>query len=268
MKLSMTDAEYRLVPAINYSNLKHMRKSPLHYRHAVDAGPDPSLAQKLAMFRAVHTLVLEPFQFTEEYVVYDGRRDKRTKAYQQFLSEHMGKTVLNVAEHEQALAIAEAVTDHSWVSELLCDDNTETEVPMVWDDLIAGPCKGKADILHWSQEKGLIVADLKTFNTTDGKQIARIGSQNGWPLQFAHYLHGAAHHFGVSLDKVPYRAISIVVEGDDPHDVTVAEWDECSIDAAMVEHRRLLDRVAECTEKQTWPGRADMQTIATPSFLL
>lgn len=267
MMRPMTDAEYRLVPAINYSNLKHMRKSPLHYRHAVDSGPDPDLAQKLAMFRAVHTLVLEPFQFTSEYSVYEGRRDKRTKAYKEFLANNEGKSILSVTEHEQALAIAEAVSDHPWVVDLLAADGTKCEVPMVWDDPTAGPCKGKGDILHYSEERGLIVADLKTYATTDAKQIARDGARNGWHIQFAHYLHGAAHHYGLDLSKVRYSCFSVIAEANAPHDVAVCEWDEESIDFAMIEHRRLLDTVTECERNQHWPGRKNMQTITIPDYL-
>lgn len=267
MKQSMTDAEYRLVPAINYSNLKHMRKSPLHYRHAVDSPPDPDLNQKLAMFRAVHTLVLEPFQFNNEYAVYEGRRDKRTKAYQQFLSENAGKSILSVAEHEKALAIAEAVSEHPWVIDLLAADGTSCEVAMVWDDETAGPCKGKADILHYSEEQGLIVADLKTYATTDNKQVGRDGVRNGWHIQFAHYLHGAAHHFGLDLSKVKYRAFSVIAEAEAPHDVCVCEWHEESLDFAMIEHRRLLDTVAQCEKDQRWPGRSPMQFIYIPDYL-
>lgn len=267
MKHPMTDAEYRLVPAINYSNLKHMRKSPLHYRHAVDAPPDPDLNQKLAMFRAVHTLVLEPFQFPAEYAVYEGRRDKRTKAYKEFLEANQGRSILSINEHEQALAIAEAVSDHPWVIDLLAADGTTCEVPMLWDDATAGPCKGKADILHYSEERGLIVADLKTYATTDNRQVGRDGVRNGWHIQFAHYLHGAAQHYGLDLSKVKYSCFSVIAEANAPHDVCVFEWDEESIDFAMIEHRRLLDTVADCERKQKWPGRSNMQSISIPDYL-
>ena len=267
-KITMTDAEYRLLPAINYSNLKHMRKSPLHYRHKVDAGEDVALSAKLAWFRAVHTLVLEPFAFQDEYVVYLGKRDRRTKMYKAFLAEHPGRSVLSLDEHDRAMTIASSVNEHPWVAEMLAHEGTETEVVMVWDDASAGPCKGKADLLHYSEEHGLIVADLKTFSTTDGRQIARTGAQYGWHIQFAHYLHGAAHHFGLSLADVPYKCLSIVVEADAPHDVTVCEWDEVSIDHALAQHRGLLDHVAVCERSQRWPGRAALQTISIPDYLL
>ena len=202
----MTEKEYRAYPAVNYSTLKHMRKSPLHYRAHLEAGPDPALSQKLAMFSAVHTLVLEPFQFTDEYAVYEGRRDKRTKAYQAFLAENEGKRILSLDELEQANAIAGAVMEHDWVVDLLADEGTATEQPIVWEDADAGTCKGKPDIMHFSHARGLIVADLKSFASTDGSFIARQGAKNGWPLQLVHYLHAAAAHYNLDLSSaVPRR---------------------------------------------------------------
>ena len=264
----MTEQEYRAYPAVNYSTLKHMRKSPLHYRAHLEAGPDPALSQKLAMFSAVHTLVLEPFQFTDEYAVYEGRRDKRTKAYQAFLAENEGKRILSLDELEQANAIAGAVMEHDWVVDLLADEGTATEQPIVWEDADAGTCKGKPDIMHFSHARGLIVADLKSFASTDGGFIARQGAKNGWPLQLVHYLHAAAAHYNLDLSAVPFRVVNIVVEASSPHDVTVAEWGAATIDAAFAQHRSLLMRLGEHQGTGQWPGRESFITIEAPDYLL
>ena len=264
----MTDAEYRLATGVNYSNLKHLRKSPLHYRHKVENGDEPGLSQKLAMFRAIHTLVLEPFQFEDEYAIYMGRRDKRTKAYKEFLAENKGRTVLTPDEYETAMSCASAVNDHPWVQELIAHPGTETEVPMFWQDPDVGPCKGKADILHYSKERGLIVADLKTFATTDGNQIARQGGLNGWHLQAAHYLQGARHHFGLELEPTSVSAFAIVVEAAPPHDCTVCQWGEPTLEAATFEHRALMLKLRDCIERDEWHGRPLVQTIDLPPYLL
>ena len=265
---TMTDAEYRLYPAINFSNLKHMRSSPLHYRHKLEAGDDPALAEKLAVFRAIHTLVLEPFMFEQDYAVCDMRRDKRTKKYQEFLAANEGKSILSVTEHEQALAVAEAVNDHKWLQWILSLDGTRTEQVLVWDDTTAGACKGKADIVHYSPEEGLIVADLKTTQSTDAHRLCATAGRAGWHLQFAHYLQGAARHYGVKLNEVRYRAFTVAAEATAPHDVSVVEWGGPTLDAGFITHRSLLDQVAECERNQAWPGRASIQSLDLPDYLL
>ena len=230
----------------------------------MEAGDPPGLAQKLAMFRAVHTLVLEPSQWELEYAIYSGRRDKRTKAYQAFLSLNEGKTVLTPDEYSQAMDISAAVLAHPWVVELLEDGDTYTEGPMFWEDIDAGECKGKADILHSSPSRGIILADLKTFATTDGRAIARQGGLSGWHLQAAHYLAGAQAMFG----DLPASAFLIGVEAKAPHDVTVAQWSPDTLRAAEAERRGLLMRLRECVSAERWPGRPRMQTIEVPPYLL
>jgi hypothetical protein len=253
-KTPMGEAEYRAFPAINYSTLKHARKSLLHYRQALEAPPDPELSQKLAVFSAVHARVLEPFTFNDQFAVYDGRRDKRTKAYQSFLLEHEGKLILTPAELEQVDAMAEAVLDHPWVAEVLAAERTLCEHTAVWDDHDAGPCKAKMDVSHHTGTE-LWSIDLKCFGGTDPSFIAREGARRGWPLQHAHYLHAGAVLWEEQLDRIPTRAFNVVVEAKEPHDVVVVEWSTETMDAAFAEHRALLMTVAEGERSGKWPGR-------------
>lgn len=265
--LNMTDAEYRLLPAINYSNLKHLRSSPLHYRYKVEVGDEPGLSERLAVYRAIHTLVLEPFLYEQEYAVCSMRRDKRTKKYQEFMELQQGKSILSQAEHDKAHDVAAAVNEHPWVQWILGLPETATEQVLVWDDPV-GVCKGKADIIHYSPEHGLIVADLKTTQSTDTHHIRTTAGRSGWHLQFAHYLQGAAKHFGVKLDSVQYRAFTVVAEATAPHDVSVVEWGAPTLDAGFILHRSLLDRLSDCERNQAWPGRASTQQLDLPDYML
>jgi hypothetical protein len=94
----VNDAEYRALDAVNYSTLKHIRKSPKHYKHALE---HPDTSTNYSMLRAIHALVLEPFAFDEAFVVWEGRRDKRNKDYAAFLELHAGKDVLTPDEFSQ-----------------------------------------------------------------------------------------------------------------------------------------------------------------------
>lgn len=271
----MSDSEYRAYPAINYSNLKHARKSLLHYRSAVEAGPDPALSQKLAVFSAVHAMVLEPYSFNEQFAVYDGRRDARTKAYKEFLVEHAGKLILTPSELEQVNTMAEAVLSHPWVGELLAHEGTRCEAMSIWEDPDAGTCKAKMDIMHYSPENGLLIADLKCFGGTDPSFISREGARRAWPLQHAHYLHGAAALLGLSNEEqaaLSTTAFNIVVEAAAPHDVVVVQWSAETMNAAFAEHRSLLMQVSEAQSTGVWPGRHtdpwSPVVITPPPYLL
>jgi len=261
----MNDAEYRKLDAINYSSLKHIRKSPKHYRHHID-NPEPENHSKYAELRAVHALLLEPFDFDENFAVYDGRRDSRVKEYKDFLATVNARTVITPAERDRAQRVADAFRSNPQVESLLSDEGTHYEVAMVWDDPETGlKCKGKADVINRRRlEDGrfnLVIGDVKTFYSTDAATVARHARQNGWYEQLAHYTRGALieieRDFGVPADQVQVFWLSIIAEQSAPHDVTVIEWGARTMAAAQAELSRWLRLVADCTASGEWPGRGE-----------
>jgi hypothetical protein len=84
MTYNITDAEYRAADGVNWSRLKIIRESPLHYKMKPDR-PDTAA---LGMLRAIHALVLEPEEFDRDFAIFDGRRDKRSRSYQEFLEQN------------------------------------------------------------------------------------------------------------------------------------------------------------------------------------
>ena len=261
--LFMSEAAYRKAPGVNYSTLKHLRKSPLHYKHAVE-NPEDS-GQDYAMLRHVHALVLEPMSAHEQSVVWDGRRDTRNKEYAAFLETHKGKNILTVSEAAQAENIAAAYNGNGLVRWLLAISGTSCEVPWFWNQLVGDdvlPLKGRPDIIHYSADHGLIVADLKTFGDTSAPLIAYAARKHGWLLQLAHYTLLAADLHEVDLRAVPVRWFTIVAEDKGPFDCTAVEWDTATKAGAMAEHQRLLEVLVDCQATGRWPGRGELQ-VAT-----
>lgn len=261
--LFMSEAAYRKAPGVNYSTLKHLRKSPLHYKHAVE-NPEDS-GQDYAMLRHVHALVLEPMTAHEQSVVWDGRRDTRNKEYAAFLEANKGKNILTVSESAQAERIAEAYNGNAVLRWLLALGGTYCEVPWFWhqpvgDDVL--PLKGRPDIVHYSPDHGLIVADLKTFGDTSAPLIASAARKYGWLLQLAHYTLLAADLHEVDPRAVPVRWFTIVAEDKAPWDATCIEWDDATKAGALAEHQRLLEVLVDCQSTGRWPGRGELQ-VAT-----
>jgi hypothetical protein len=255
----MTEAEYRALNAVNYSNLKHMRKSPKHYKHNLD-NPDQN-DNKYAELRAIHAMLLEPFAFDDNFAVYDGRRDKRVKEYQDFLATAGTRNIITPAEKARAQILADAYRANDMVEMLLSDPGTSYEVNMVWADPETGlQCKGRGDVINITrrEEDGwvfLTVADIKTFYTTDPRQVARDARKNGWFLQLAHYAEGAVHQFQLDPKKLTVRWFSIIAEQDAPHDCSMIEWGSRVQSEARAELRHLLGELKACTDADSWPGR-------------
>ena len=103
----MTDAEYHAHPALNYSRIKHLRESPLHFRHACD-NPKPS-STSMSWGSLVHLLVFEPFMFEQRYEVTT-ETDKRRKAYKdaKAKAEESGRGGVSLASPPVGLPAAAA----------------------------------------------------------------------------------------------------------------------------------------------------------------
>tara|TARA_R110000751_G_scaffold37461_2_gene90825 strand:+ start:425 stop:1225 length:801 start_codon:yes stop_codon:yes gene_type:complete len=255
------EKEYRAAPGLNYSNFKHIGKSPLHYQHQLTA-PHKDLPAWV-MGRLIHLLTFEPFQFEAAYMVWDGRKDKRTKAYKEALEEAAGREVVTPAEHERALVVAKRITAHPTMRALLARPDVQCEKPLFWDEAPVGPCKGKPD-LYVVEGGHHLMMDLKTFNSTDGHQLQMAAFKFGWHLQMAHYLSGLAHIHGIPTKVEAYL---FVAEQEAPHDVRCFKWSNESLELAFNERQRLLDLLAECTKTNTWPGRGDFGELSPPRWL-
>ncbi len=270
----MTDAEYRAIKAVNYSSLKLIRKSPKHYKYNLD-NPEPENPSKYAELRAIHALLLEPFIFDEQFAVYEGRRDKRVKEYVEFLATVGDRTVITPAERDAAQVVADAFRAHSGVEDLLAQPTTDYEVAMVWKDPVTGiECKGKADVLgieifeateSLPKHARLLVADLKSFYTTQPAAVARHGKQNGWFEQLAHYTRGAlakieAEH-GIPPECVEVIWQSIIAEQKAPHDVVIIEWGLKVQAESQATLTRWLETLQECLRSDEWPGRGDYAKV-------
>lgn len=88
----MTNKEYREAEGISRSDLFKISRSPKHFKYEQE---NPAEQSKALLFGiALHSYVLEPEKFKEEYAIIPNC-DKRTKAgketYRQFLAENEGK---------------------------------------------------------------------------------------------------------------------------------------------------------------------------------
>ena len=255
------EQKYRAAPGLNYSNFKHIGKSPLHYQYQLTAPKKDMPAW--VMGRLIHLLTFEPFEFEASYMVWEGRKDKRTKAFQAAIEEADGREVVTPAEHERALAVAKRITAHPTMSALLARPDVQCEQPLYWEEDPVGPCKGKPD-LYVVEGSHHLMLDLKTFNTTDSHQVQMSAFKYGWHLQMAHYLSGLSHIHGIPT-KV--NAYLFVAEQDEPFDVRCFKWSNDSLELAFNERERLLAILADCTKHNIWPGRGVFGELSPPRWL-
>lgn len=248
---------YRALPAVNWSSLKHLRDSPMAYRHAM-RNPQPD-KDAFAIGRALHALVLEPETFDDEFVVWSGER-RAGAEWQAFRAQHEGRTILRAEDAALARDMAEAVRSHPVAMRHLAGGIAEQ--PVRWTDPATGlACKARPDLVH---EERRLLLDLKSTRSVEGRRFGAEAARFAYPGQLAHYEAGCTHGLGWT----PERVLIVAVEKTAPHDVGVFEIDPMAREIAAVEVAALLARLKECIDRDEWPGRyAEEQALALPAWV-
>ena len=249
---------YRQIPGVNWSSLKHMAESPLHYKHALTVRSKSTPAQILGT--AAHLAVLEPDAYRDEVAVWtEGRR--AGKLYDAWKECNAGKLWLNAEEDAAARAMGQAVHANPNAAPLL--RTGKAEVPIEWVDEGTGlPCKGRLDWLDLQADRAVIV-DFKTTRTTDHRLFARQVVALGYHGQLAHYAAGVSTLYGL-----PVEVHIIAVESAAPHDVAVFMLTE-ALRAGRTLRDELLAKVAECVATDRWPGRhPEPVPLCLPAYAL
>ena len=183
------------------------------------------------------------------------------------------RTVVNLREHALLIATSNAVRTDPVARAILTHPGAMFETPMWWTDARTGlPCKGRSDIIVvFRDAEGtvirVLVADLKTVQSTDARQMLRDIGKMLYHVQLHHYGAGVCAMLGVDESLLDYAIVA--VEGVDPHDVAVHYLDPELMHTAGILRRRMLRRVAECTDTGVWPGRYPAPNLlAAPEHML
>ncbi len=248
-------SEYVEIDAINWSTLKHMRKSPLHYHHALlhrraDTG-------FFAKGRAIHAMVFEPDTVVRDFAVFDGPR-RAGRAWDAFEEENAGKTILKRDEFDACFEAALAVRSNPLAAQYLREGVFESTIQ--WTDRETGlACKGRLD---WLSSAPPVILDLKSLADAEMRALQQATARHDYHCQLAFYRRGC-RALGLPVERV----VMVWIERDAPHDVTVTTLDEDSLYLGDEEVTELLRRVAQCRETGQWPGRYQQeQLLSLPTW--
>lgn len=244
--------DYGAINAVNWSTLKHILRSPLHYRHILETGFSPTPAMQFGT--AVHLAVLEPEQFRARYVVApdfgDMRSSKNRAARDEWIEERPGVQTLTLAECERILATAGAVLAHGPARELL--SGADVEQGIEWVDAATGvTCKGRLDAVG-----PLYVVDLKTAVSVEPWAFQQRSAKLLYHAQLAFYVDG--YKAATGQDR---GAAFIAVESADPHDVAVFELGDDALAVGRDVYHQALVQLVECEKSGSWPGVARGQMV-------
>jgi hypothetical protein len=251
----MKFADYAKLEAENWSSIKHLERSELHYWHAKEEGIEDTT--RLAMGRGVHTAVLEPHKFPTEYAIFKGPR-RAGKEWEAFKAVHDEDTILKLEEFEHAIAVAKAVHSHSVAGKYL-KRATAVEHVITWTDSETGLlCKARLDFIGDD-----FFGDVKSTTDCDSYKFGGICARMLYHGQMAFYHDGLFAATGVKR-----KAIVIPCEIKKPYDVAVFSLDEDALSLGRSKYRELLAKAAVARELKSRRGRyPEEQILRLPSWM-
>jgi hypothetical protein len=255
-------AAYLDIDAVNWSTLKDLRRSPLHYKHGVGTKRKETPAMRKG--RVNHTAVFEPDRLALDYAIFTeknkaGKVVKSGKAYTAFRKANNGRTILSPPEYAHACALRDAVRSHPLAGPYL--ERGEAEKCLQWTDDETGlKCKARLDFL--SSGKPALV-DLKSTADIAYSIFCSRAYKMGYHCQLGFYDWGL-----VTALKLHLPVVVIAVEQTPPYDVGVFEYDPDCIDTGRNETRSLLTKLAYFREQNVWPGQyAEEMALGFPGWV-
>lgn len=261
-KVIMPADEYHSAPELSRSQLFELRKSPVHFKYALDNPAEPSPA--MVFGSAFHCLILEPEKFDDEYITgqkIDRRTREGKEQFQRALDS--GKSLISWEDYALMLEMKESVMNNRYACKLL---SGEKERSYFWTDELTGiDLKCRPDCRTELKNTSVIV-DLKTCESAATDDFMRDALKYGYDLQAAQYTTGVD-----LIESKPHRFVFIAVEKKPPYGLNILEANELFIRKGYDDFRYYLGAVAECTKSGSWYGYTGAMgipnTLGLPSWL-
>jgi len=249
---------YLGLPGINITRLKELRRSPQHYRYALD---HPKESDAMTLGIATHVAVLEPERFEKQFAVWTKRTDagamspRRGKDWDEFSLLNASRTILTQDEARISKEIAKAVRSDATAMKYL--EAGDPEVTLEWT-IGERHCKGRID---WFTG-GPVIVGLKTTRDCRPYQFGSQAAKLDYAIQWAWYADG----FEANTGKTP-RMVEIVVESAPPYAVATYLIEDDLLVQGRENYIALLRQLADCEAADTWPGPViGEQILSLPSW--
>jgi len=222
---------------VHFSNLKHMAEcAELYQWHCTHDDPETAWAR---IGLAFHSRVLGGL----EVVCFEGRRDPRSREWQDFQREHSGSEILIASEYRVVAGMVESVMRHPIASSLLARCPIREE--KITGTLIGFECEGRIDF----RGPGLL-GELKSDTVVRPDRWQRRVQYMGYPAQLDWYRT-------LLNSPNPEECYSIVVGKAPPHLVVVHHATERLLEDGRRAWRLWLEQLRVCADSGVWPGYSE-----------
>lgn len=229
-----------MVERLHFSDLKHISRSPAHYRYATTHERKQEGHERLGS--ALHALLLRQ---PERVIPWDGRR--YGKKYDEWLNQQpLDAIVVNPTEVEHLTGMVESVRAHPLAWKVLSDGQIcEQTIRWSW---LGRFCEGTPDSFS-----GARLVELKTGKTTHPERFISAGRFYGYHAQLAWYRR-AMIESGLGT---PDALWIVAAESAPPYPVTVFRLTEQAIEQGEQACRAWLETLLVCESSGAWPAYTD-----------
>jgi exodeoxyribonuclease VIII len=198
----VTSEDYHAGPGLSKSGLAELLKSDLHFKKYTEGSSKRTKSMEVGA--ALHTLLLEPQLYNEEYVTQPEDMRKNTKAYKEWFTENKvgKKTVLTHGEKKTVNDMVAQLCASSRAMALLSGDS---ETAIYTKDEVSGlTLKCRPDVIH--RKLGTLV-DLKTTKDASPSGFDREVYTYKYHMQAALYLDICNAELPEEIDTFVFVAI-------------------------------------------------------------
>lgn len=241
---------YRSWDAVSQSDLKKFSENARKFRYF----QQNKISTKTAFMEfgsQVHSALLTPDEFRNEYFVIDQQIDRRTKDGAAIWNDAVAKfgegRIIKLQDHERIKRCCDSLSRHKEVSNLLkITPQTDRELSFVWKHKSTGQMlKGRIDL---AVLKINTVADLKVTQSADKEKFRKKIVEFGYHIQGAYYLEGLRSN-GLDMNTFVF----IVVEDQSPHCVSFLKLRDSAIELGSKQFDAMLHQYQICSSTNFWP---------------
>ena len=244
---TLTEKEYRDIPAISRSELFLMAQSPEKFKYARENPSEPTPA--LLLGQVFHKMVLQPDTLTDEYakcISVDRRTKQGKEEFDKFFDENKEKIIIGAEMWEKCSQMADAVAQNHLAKKLL---SGEKEVPFFWtDDLTGEKCKCRADCITQIEDMTICV-DVKSASDASSDAFMKAAIKHGYDLQAGMYTDGITRNINKDI-----RFVFLIVEKEPPYAINIMQADELFVKRGYDLFREYIGMYHECKQTDNWYG--------------
>ena len=241
---TMSESEYRSLPALNASRFKAFFRSPYHFRNQKEV----ETTEAMRIGTAIHTAMLQPEDYLKTIAYFpdvDGRTKEGKAIKQAFEEGAIGKTILKADSEAVVLRAIQGIKQNSDWQRMAAQASVRKELVLL-GKLAGIDCKARLDIID--VENG-IIRDIKSCDDVSGTKFKYTVKDRLYWVQAAFYCLLAEECYGK-----PFSFEFIAVETSEPS--TCAFWQVAPEELVKWKNAVLmaLFDYVDCNHSDFWEG--------------